>query len=324
MHRATANLQRASPPVLAGRPKPVLRSEDLARDIALLLMSCRVGARLPTLRTIAKSTGASLGAVQGVIARLDQAGTIEVERHGRHGAVLVGRSVSGLWAAGVGEPLIAALPLPSTAHCSGLATAIKALLAGAGIPVFLIFVRGSRQRLTELRQGRCHLAVMSSLAARETGPQEVVALELPDRSYVNEHRVYYVQRPGRLGAPARVLMDRDSADFQYIAELEFGGSSAQFVPANYMQFARLLKADEADVAIWDSEEAVGGALDLSVQHRSLSRQSLEQLAGANTRAAFIVRRDDVPAQEVVRECLPVDRLLRVQSEVVAEERVPEY
>ena len=65
------------------------------------------------------------------------------------------------------------LPLASSPRYEALATAIKQLLTKAGLEVFLIFVRGSRQRLQAVRDGRCHLTVMSSFAAAELcGPED--------------------------------------------------------------------------------------------------------------------------------------------------------
>ena len=67
--------------------------------------------------------------------------------------------------------------------------------------MFLIFVRGSRQRLQAVRDGRCHLAVMSGFAAAQLcGPEDAVVVGLPALTYNTGHRVFYT-RPRT--APAR-------------------------------------------------------------------------------------------------------------------------
>ncbi len=77
---------------------------------------------------------------------------------------MVERSVGRLWATAENGPLVIGLPLASSPRYEGLATAIKQLLTGAGLEVFFIFVRGSRQRLHAVREGRCHVTAMSSFA----------------------------------------------------------------------------------------------------------------------------------------------------------------
>ena len=121
--------------------------------------------RIPTVRQLVQEHRSSLASIHAAIARLEGGGAIQVERRGRLGAFLVARSVGPLWVAAEGGPLVISLPLASSLRYEALASAIKQLLTRAGLEVFMIFVRGSRQRLQAVREGRCHLAAMSSFAA---------------------------------------------------------------------------------------------------------------------------------------------------------------
>src|SRR4029077_18124730 len=135
---------------------------------------------------------------------------------GRRGAFLVERSVGRLWATAENGPLVIGLPLASSPRYEALATAIKQLLTTAGLEVFLRFVRGSRQRLQAVRDGRCHLTVMSSFAASELcGPEEAPVLEPPPASYNPGHRVFY-SAAAPDPHPIRVIVDRHSADQQLL------------------------------------------------------------------------------------------------------------
>ena len=76
-------------------------------------------------------------------------------------------------------PLVIALPLASSPRYEALATAIKQIMTNADLEVILMFVRGSRQRLQAVREGRCHLAAMSSFAASELSSEDdAVVVEL--------------------------------------------------------------------------------------------------------------------------------------------------
>ncbi len=299
--------------------------DELRRNLARDLLALDPGDRLPTVRAFAGRHEASLGAVHQALGRLEEAGAIEVERRHGSGAILRGRSVGRLWAEAEHEPLVISLPLPTAPRIQGLATAIKALLSAQDVAAYLIFLRGARQRLEALRHRQCHLAVMSSLSAGSIldGTEEIL-FELPDRSYVLEHRVYYVTRPGDDRQVERAVIDPDSADFEILTRLEFSGSATQLIPAIYMQFQRLIEEDRVDAAILDAEEDAVARFPSSIRSRPLSEPVRTQIAERNTRAAFVGRAAEPAVRRVLEACLVPDELLRIQADVVNRDRVPEY
>jgi hypothetical protein len=293
--------------------------------LASELLAVEPGAQLPTVRQLAARHRASLGATQDALAELEADGAFEGERRGRLGTILRSRSVGILWNAAEGGPLIASLPLPTTPQIEGLATAIKALFADAGVEAYLSFSRGSRPRLVELWQGRCQLVVMSALAANELcGRREVTELELPAPSFVREHRVYYTGDSARDQTRGlRVVIDRDSVDFQRLTELEFDGTGATFIPASYMEFPRLLKEGAADAVIWDVEEAQART-PLGVRDRPLSPHVLQAIGDSDRRAAFVCLAENGSVRRVVKACLNTRALQRIEGQVLDGTRVPSY
>jgi hypothetical protein len=266
-----------------------------------------------------------VGAVQAALVRLEEIGAVQIEPRGRRGTFLRQRSLGKLWLEAEREPLIVALPLPNTQHVNGLATGVRALFADAGVPSFCVFMRGSRQRFQALRQGRCHVAVMSALAAEERLPSETIMLELPAETLVAEHRVYYVDRMRENASDRqlRVILDHDSADFQRIAEIEFGLLGVDFVAGSYNQLNRLLREDQADAGVWDVEEDVG-RMQPPVLNRPLSPRTLEILRGRDTRATFVAGIDADSVRDVVTAVLRPDKIVAIQREVIDAERVAEY
>jgi ribose transport system substrate-binding protein len=168
-----------------------LRGVDLRRQLAAAFMGMPVGSRLPTVRELAATLGASRSAVQLMIAQLEQEGAVEIERRGPLGATLVARSLAMLWEVASGGPFVAALPLPSTLRIQGLATGIRTMLTEAGIESFIIYLREPRERLRALEAERCHLAVMSNLVADELCDPADVAIQLmPPGTYAEDYRVF--------------------------------------------------------------------------------------------------------------------------------------
>jgi hypothetical protein len=278
--------------------------------------------RVPTVRELVREHRSSLASIHAAIARLESAGAIELERRGRLGAFLVSRSVGALWAAAEGGPLVVSLPLASSQRYEALATAIKQLLTRVGLEVFLIFVRGSRQRLQAVREGRCHLAVMSSFAATELcGPNDRVVLELAPNSYNTGHRVF--SAPTDPHVPLRVIVDRHSADQQLLTALEFAEGGVELVPAMTGQITRLLTNGQADAAVWTSDEMQATRLD-GILDRPLSASVRSQVGDADTRAALVGRTGEADLLTALLAHVDPGEVARIQHEVMTGQLVPEY
>jgi DNA-binding transcriptional ArsR family regulator len=302
-----------------------LRNDELRALIAAYLVEAPLASRIPTVRELGARFGASIGAVQQSLARLEASGAVTVDSRRGQGTVLSSRSLGGLWSAARNEPLVVALPLPISPQIQGIATGIKAALADAEIETYLTFSRGSRRRLQALEDRRCHAVIMSALGAAEAcGPQDAIVFEFPAGTHASGHMVF--ERPRSTVAqadPLRVALDRDSVDLQRMTELEFGGQSVEFVPATYMQFGDLFRAGRVDAAVWDIDE-VPADLPPDIGRRPFSETAQASLADSNTRSTVVVRQDDSLTAAIVHQCLRDQRVLDVQRAVIAGERLPEY
>ena len=293
---------------------------ELARRF---LIAAEPPTRLPTIRDLAHDHGSSLASVHAAVGRLEDAGAIRIETRGRLGAFMVERSVGRLWATTESGPLVISLPLASSPRYEALATAIKQLLTAAGIEVFLIFVRGSRQRLQAVREGRCHLTAMSRFAASELcGPEDGVVVELAPDSYNTGHRVFYsAANPDP--HPVRVIVDRHSADQQLLTALEFTEPDVTLVPAMPAQITRLLTSGQADAAVWTIDEMQVGRPD-QILDRPLKPEVREKVGDRMTRAVLVGRAVDAAIMRAV--CAPIrsEDVAQIQADVLAGRVVPEY
>jgi hypothetical protein len=296
---------------------------DIVPTLARQFAELELGARLPTVRALAHEHHSSNSSVHAAIGRLEQGGAIAIETRGRAGAFLVTRSIDRLWAMMKTGPLVIALPLASSPRYEALATAIKQLMTNAGVEVILMFVRGSRQRLQAVREGRCHLAAMSSFAASELHDAgEAVVMELLPNSYNTGHRVFYMPN-GASARPTRIVVDRHSADQQRLTALEFADTEVVTLPAMGGQIARLLESGQADAAIWTVDEMEtrrpAGVLD-----RPLSPAVRERIGDRDTRAVLVGRSSDASVLRAVCGALDPAQVERIQLDVLAGRTVPEY
>jgi hypothetical protein len=281
-------------------------------------------ARLPTVRELARVHHASLSSIHFAIGRLEDAGAVGIERRGKPGAFMISRSRGRLWAlAENGRPLVVALPLASSPRYEALATALKQIMMRDEMEVFLIFVRGSRQRLMAVREGRCHLTAMSAFAASELcGPEDSILLELPPLTYNTGHRVFYTP-PASDAPPLRVIVDRHSADQQLLTALEFSGADVSPVPAMGAQIARLLAEGHGDAAVWTIDEMrvrwPDGVLD-----RPLSPAVAERVGDRDTRAALVGRTAEGAVLRAIIAAIDGAEVEQIQLDVMAGRMVPEY
>jgi hypothetical protein len=280
--------------------------------------------RLATVRELAHQHGSSLSSIHFAIGRLVDAGAVDIEMRGRLGAFLVGRSVGRLWElAENGRPLVVALPLAASLRYEGLATALKQVLSRTDLEVFLIFVRGSRKRLQAVREGRCHLAVMSSFAAAELcSPDDSILVELPPLTYNTGHRVFYTAA-GADREPRTVVIDRDSADQQLLSTLEFNGANVRLLPAMGAQIARLLAEGHGDAAVWTIDEMRARWPD-GVLDRPLSQAVRDQLGDRDTRAVLVGRAADAAVLDAITSSIDGEEVERIQGDVMNLRVVPEY
>jgi hypothetical protein len=297
---------------------------DVVPELARRLLAAdALPARMPTVRQLAREHGSSLASIHTAIGRLEEAGAIAVERRGRLGAFLVGRSVGRLWAAAEGGPLVVSLPLASSLRYEALATAIKQLLLRGGLEVFMIFVRGSRQRLQAARDGRCHLAVMSSFAASQLcEPRDEIVVELGPNSYNTGHRVFYASARAS-HRPERVIVDRHSADQQLLTALEFGGTDVELVPAMTAQITRLLTTGLADAAVWTADEMEATRLG-GISDRPLSPAVRANVGDRDTRAALVCRSELADVLRAVVGAIEPAEFTQLQTDVMSGDVVPEY
>jgi len=304
------------------RGRPIRKADALRRALARDLIAVPPGGNLSPIRTLAKRYQASVGATQIELAALATEGAITLDSRPGRGAVLLDRDVGRLYEAAEQGPLLVALSLPSTERINGLATALRAGFTGVGVEAYLSFIRGSRPRIEALAQGRCQVAVMSRLAADALiGRRLEILLTLPPGTFVREHRLFYSKRLG--GRPIRrVAIDRASYDFERLTILEFG-SSVEYVPLNYLRAVREIEAGRVDAAILDVEDALM-RYPADMPSRPLSDATLRSLDGSNTSAALVGRVGGIAVREVVRTCIDPRTIVRIQEDVIAGRRAPEY
>jgi hypothetical protein len=299
-------------------------SRELHKRLANYFIPLKEGDPLLSIREFTDLLGASLGSVSYVLNNLEEIGAVKINRRGRLGSFLEEKSLGVLWKIIEEGPLVIALTLPSFLKSEGLATAIYSLLDQASIETYLIFIRGSFNRIKALRSARCHATVMSLLAADEMcSENEEIILKLPPQSFVTDHRVFYRVAPEKRSQPLRIGIDTDSFDLKYLTELEFAGDQVEFHPMTFSETDRNLEKSSVDATISNIDH-LEHLISNEISSRPLSARVQTLIGDRDTSAAFIIRTESIPVKIILQELLIPEAVLSIQQKVVDGLMVPRY
>lgn len=297
---------------------------DLTRRLAAYLLSLKVGDQILSARELTDVFGVSLGSVSAALNQLEQAGAVEISRRGRLGSSLQRKSSGMLWNIAESGPMVIALTLPSFPRCEGLATALYSLLNNAGIETYIIFMRGSTNRIKALRHGQCHAVVLSELAADELCTQdEEVILRLPPRSFVEEHRIFFRHNCETTSQPLTVGYDPESLDVRLLTELEFAGQQVNLQVMTFTQIDLHLEDSSVDAAITNGD-FLERLTSKGFTSRPISPQVRAIVGDRYTSAALAIRAGAAATKAVLQEILVPEEILAIQQKVVSGLLVPRY
>jgi hypothetical protein len=296
----------------------------LHRNLASFILDLNQGDRLPSIRELADSLDTSVGSVSQSLNDLETLGCISISRRGCMGSYLENISIGPLWSVTETCPLIGGLTLASNLRYEGLATALKTMLTTVGIETYMMFIRGSRNRLKALQDHRCHYVVVSSFAARSLATtQDQVLMVLPPSSFVSRHRVFYNSNSTRSGEPLKIGIDYDSYDQAVLTEMEFEGQEVDFVSLNFTQIERFLSSGIVDCAVW-TEDDMKHRSNPNILDRALSAHVRDVVKEQDTCAALVALSESKSVQAAIRHAFNEDELLRIQESVMEGRILPEY
>jgi hypothetical protein len=309
---------------LATKRKGRRSIRDLQISLAEYLIQVEEGKRLPSIRKLAASTRMSVGSVSEALNGLQEMGAVKIQKRGHLGSLMASLSLGQLWNVVEQGPLVVALTLPMHSRFEGLATGIKMALNQAGVETYLIFIRGSRTRLKALMENRCHVTVMSGLAADElSGQEHEILLRLPPGSWISGYSIFYRAPRAQPDKPLCVAVDKDSFDHRRLTELEFAGQEVEFKWATFVQFPRLLKNGEVDAILWTTDQGEA-YLSPGIFHRPLSERTMQLVGEKSLSATFVARAGSAPVRAILNATIHGDEIMEIQNKIVSGEMIPEY
>jgi len=297
----------------------VKKIEEARASIAQVLLGLHPGDTLPRTLELAKGAGVGVGTAQAALDSLEADGVIALSAHGSRGRRLVTSDTALLWRDSARGALTAVLPLPESREFAGLATALSAECAAAGVPLQLLFRQGSRTRIDQVASKIVDFSLMSLHAAQHAAAP-LSWIPLGEYTYYARDAVVTITRRDQApGHRARVGIDRSSSDHVALTLSAFPDTTHVDVP--YLFIPEALARGEVDAAIWHRTT--------SSPVMTASGLDLHELSGAAPdptllEAVLAWRGEDTGVGSLLASTISVPRLRAVQREVMDGVRVPQF
>lgn len=276
---------------------------------------CRkVGDRIPPISQYQEQLQVSRGTVQNSLNYLKERGAVSLVSRGHLGTFIEKLDYHCLQECTFKKEILGAMPLPYSLCYQGLATALYQTFSSLSFN--LVYARGAESRLRLVASGVCQFIVCSRFAAEEAirNHEEVaIAADLGPGSYLSRH-VLVMRDPDakRIESGMRVAYDRASLDQRHITELVCRGiPNVEFVELHAHQTISAIHAGQIDAGVWNLDEI------LESEYEGLNIVSLDDRMEVNafSSAAVVIRKNDTATEKLLRQCMNVKMITRIQDDV---------
>ncbi|MBU3220350.1 GntR family transcriptional regulator YhfZ [Clostridium algidicarnis] len=304
------------------KEKLMQKNGYVAMTLAKEFVSKDVGDRIDTVATFTERYNTARGTVQSAIKFLQEYKAISFESRGHLGTFITYIDYTKLLEVADIKSILGVMPLPYSKRYEGLATGIYKSSFAKKFPVNLAYMRGARNRLDSLEEGRYDFAVMSCLAAEhyiEKGEPIQIAVNFGTNSFVDNHVLAFNKNFGsEIKDGMRVGIDTSSLDHEIMTLKECAGKKVELVHLLYSQIISNLINGTIDASISTIDEIRDKKLD--VKYKVVS----EDYGGKNTQAVLVIHKDREEMRNLILKFLNKEEIIKYQNSVVEEKIIPNY
>ena len=286
------------------------------------LLKYAIGDRIPTITEFSKKMSLARGTVQNALKNLIGAKAIVVKPKGHLGSYLSDKNTATLMEyAGIGS-LVGTMPLPYSKRYEGLASGIIISAEKQKIAeVNLAYMRGSKNRMSMVVNGRYDFAIVSRFAAREyiehNGLLEII-MGFGPLSYLNRHvLMLHDEKKDRVEDGMKVGIDDTSFDQKELTKIACGNRRVKYVPIEYTRTIEAIRNGEVDAMVMNIDEVLDKNVD--IHYVAIEGYDID-----NTEAVVLISKGREEIGFLLKEILDVDAVLQVQKEVMEGKLVPRY
>lgn len=280
------------------------------------------GERIPTISEFASKMNLARGTVQNALRNLIGSGAIEISSKGHLGSYLKRKDTAILMEfAGIGS-LVGTMPLPYSRRYEGLASGIIVSSERQdAVTVNLAYMRGAKNRMLMVENGRYDFAIVSKFAAEtcigEGGPLKIL-IDFGPGSYLNSHvLMLHDEKKQRVEDGMKVGIDETSLDQKKLTGIVCKGRKVEYVPIEYTRSLDCIQSGEVDAMVMNVDEILDKKLDIHYV-------AIDDYDAGNTAAVIVIDEKQEEIGALLSEVIDIDTVLKVQRQVLAGEMIPRY
>lgn len=299
------------------------KSFTVTSYLATYFISVEKGSRINTVSDFSKRIEVGMGTIQSSLKVLKDSKAINLISRGQLGTFLKDKDITKLLKFANIESLVGVMPLPYTKLYEGLSTGIIENLSNSlYLPTHMAYMRGAKKRIEMVNDGLYAFAIVSKFAALEFLEENPGTINIlinfgPNSFLTGHHLVLYDDKYDQIEDGMRVAIDYDSIDQYKLTLKACENKDVTFVPMSYSNFYSSLDNNEIDCMIWNSDENTSNLKPYKTVMIDVDDDS-------NTEAVLVAHSDRVEIISLIDLMLDKDKVLTIQKEVVAGQRIPQY
>lgn len=282
--------------------------------------------RIKTIKEFVEDFNTGRGTIQSALNFLQEHQAIELESRGHLGTFIVNLDYKLLWEIADIGIIMGVMPLPYSLKYEGLATGLNKAFSKADIPFSIAFMRGAKNRLKVLEEGKYDFVVLSKFAAENfisNHDDFEVMCNLGVSSYLSRHVVIFAdEKEKQIKSGMTIGIDSNSIDHKMLTELECKGIDVEFVDFTYMQIIKKIKDKSIDAAIWNYDEIEDHESEINF-HPLKQKEAIEKNEEISS-AILLVRKADDLVKNIFSQFISIEGILQVQQDVCNNKIIPEY
>lgn len=290
--------------------------------LAKLLMQLTIGDRIPTFSELSQQTNVARGTLQNAMKLLQSTHAITLESRGHLGTFLMSKNMKILLEFANISSLVGVMPLPYSKHYEGLATGIISAMENEhNIPVNMAYMRGARNRLSLMLEGRYDFALVSKLAVNESlsqGAQLQIIKEFGAKSYLSNHVIVFSDASiNAIEDGMRIGIDNDSIDQTNLTNYVTKNHKVRYVNLNYNQILNKLSSKDIDAAVWNEDE-------IKESYPNIHYKQIDGIDENDTIAVIVANKNAIELCTLLTQLVDVDTVLSIQHLVALGKMIPRY
>ncbi len=286
------------------------------------LLKYSIGDRLPTVTEFSSSLNLVRGTVQNALKNLTECGAVKIEARGHLGSYLISKNVSTLLEFAGIKSLVGVMPLPYSRRYEGLATGLIVCMENYhNLPIGMAYMRGARNRVAMVLQGRYDFAIVSRFSAnnliREGVPIEVI-LSFGEGSYLSEHVIMFHDRNCKeIKDGMKIGIDESSVDQTELTRMVVGDRKVEYVKVDYLSLVELIRSGMIDATVMNVDEVIDKKLNINFQRIVYPTKD-------NTEAVLVVSKSTPETAVLLKDFLDPATVLNIQKLVMEGRITPSY